>query len=385
MNTDTIKGFDDYVGELATKRAVIQEIVRQNFERFGFNPTETPIIESEEFVRGENPNDEAVSDIFKLKDKGNRKLALRYELTFPLKRIAKNKKLPFKRYQIGPVFRDEPIKGNRGRQFISCDVDIVGSTVKDDAEILSLVNNILKSLKIEGVIFVNNRKLLNEILNTEKIDKKYFEEVIREIDKLDKLSSKEVYDNLKKYNAENLLKIFNKEEKYFERYESYNEIKELREYCNNYSVKFEFMPSLARGLSYYTGTVFEIKTKNIKETIFGGGSYNFDGIQGVGFGVSIERLELVTNLQIELEKYLIVSLNEDKKAIKLANQLREQGKNVSIFYGKPSKALDYANSYKIQKVIFVGKKEVEKKQMIVKDMKTGKQIIFKIKESAKLK
>ena len=196
MNTDTIKGFDDYVGELATKRAVIQEIVRQNFERFGFNPTETPIIESEEFVRGENPNDEAVSDIFKLKDKGNRKLALRYELTFPLKRIAKNKKLPFKRYQIGPVFRDEPIKGNRGRQFISCDVDIVGSTVKDDAEILSLVNNILKSLKIEGVIFVNNRKLLNEILNTEKIDKKYFEEVIREIDKLDKLSSKEVYDNL---------------------------------------------------------------------------------------------------------------------------------------------------------------------------------------------
>jgi len=155
--------------------------------------------------------------------------------------------------------------------------------------------------------------------------------------------------------------------------------------CNNYSVKFEFMPSLARGLSYYTGTVFEIKTKNIKETIFGGGSYNFDGIQGVGFGVSIERLELVTNLQIELEKYLIVSLNEDKKAIKLANQLREQGKNVSIFYGKPSKALDYANSYKIQKVIFVGKKEVEKKQMIVKDMKTGKQIIFKIKESAKLK
>ena len=78
-------------------------------------------------------------------------------------------------------------------------------------------------------------------------------------------------------------------------------------------------------------------------------------------------------------------MNEDKKAIKLANQLREQGKNVSIFYGKPSKALDYANSYKIQKVIFVGKKEVEKKQMIVKDMKTGKQIIFKIKESAKLK
>src|SRR3989339_495913 len=224
------------------------------------------------------------------------------------------------------------------RQFISCDVDIVGSTVKDDAEILSLVNNILKSLKIEGVIFVNNRKLLNEILKTEKIEEKYFEEVIREIDKLDKLSSKEVYDNLKKYNAENLVKIFNKEEKYFERYESYNEIKELREYCNNYSVKFEFMPSLARGLSYYTGTVFEIKTKNIKETIFGGGSYNFDGIQGVGFGVSIERLEL-----------------------------------------------DYANSYKIQKVIFVGKKEVEKKQMIVKDMKTGKQIIFKIKESSKLK
>src|SRR3989344_6055531 len=98
---DTVKGFRDYVGDEASKRERIRKIVVSVFEKYNFDPAETPIVEYEEFVRGNNQNDEAVSDTFKLKDKGERKLALRYELTFPLKRIALNKKLPFRRYQIG--------------------------------------------------------------------------------------------------------------------------------------------------------------------------------------------------------------------------------------------------------------------------------------------
>lgn len=376
MKTETVKGFKDYLCEEAEKRALIKEVVKQVFEQYGFQPAETPTIEYEEFVRGENANDEAVSDTYKFRDKGNRKLALRYELTFPLKRIARNKKLPFKRYQIGRVFRDEPITGNRTREFTQCDADIIGSTLKDDAEILSVISTILKALKIEATIFVNNRKLLNEILEAQGI-KKNKEQIIREIDKLDKLSVKEVSKNLEKYCAEKVLKEFKKPIKEFEKYESFNEIKELLEYCKAYGVKVEFSPTLARGLAYYSGTVFEVKTKKIKETIFGGGSYVFNGTPGVGFGVSVERLSVVTSLKLTLEKYLIVSLNQDKKAIQLAQKLRGKGKNVSMFYGKPSKALDYANSYKIQNVIFVGENEVKKKVYKVKIMKTGREVLLK--------
>ena len=103
MKTDTVKGFSDSTGKEAKKREQIRGIITKNFQLFGFEPAETPLIEYEEFVKGENTQDDVISDIFKLQDKGKRKLALRYEFTFQLKRIAKNKKLPYKRYQIGPV------------------------------------------------------------------------------------------------------------------------------------------------------------------------------------------------------------------------------------------------------------------------------------------
>ncbi len=378
MNTDIIKGFRDYTGEDALKRAKMKEILENTFQTYGFEPAETPIIESEEFVVGTNSGDEAVSDRYKLEDKGKRKLALRYEFTFQLKRIANNKKLPWKRYQIGPVFRDEPVSSNRVRQLTQCDVDVIGSSVKDEAEVLKTFSEALKKLNIKFKICVNNRKLLNEILEELKIEEQDRAQVIREIDKLDKLSKEEVKTNLKKFKAEKALDIFTKPEKYFEKYSSYKEIKELREMCKFYGVEFDFVPFLARGLSYYNGSVFEIKTDKIKETICGGGSYMINGIQATGISASIERLEVLTKLDLNYEKYLIISLSEDKKAIELAQKLREKNKSVVMFYGKPSKALDYANSYKINKVIFVGEKEVKEKKFKVKDMRTGKETGLKL-------
>ena len=131
---DTVKGFKDYEGEDAIKREAIRKIIVDTFTRYGYSPVDTPIIESRQFVQGDNTDDEAVSDIFRLKDKGDRDLALRYEMTFPLKRLMQGKKLPYKRFAVGPVFRDEPVSGNRVRQFVQCDIDTVGSTVKDEAE-----------------------------------------------------------------------------------------------------------------------------------------------------------------------------------------------------------------------------------------------------------
>jgi histidyl-tRNA synthetase len=275
MKTDNVKGFKDYTNQEAEKRAEIKKIIQKQFELYGFEPAETPIIEYEEFVKADNSNDEAVSEIFKLQDRGKRKLALRYEFTFQLKRLAKNQKLPYKRYELGPVFRDEPISANRFRQFIQCDIDTIGSTIKDEAEILSIVSNILTQLKIKFTININNRKLLNEILEEQKIKDK--EAVIREIDKLDKLPESEVKKNLKKYKAQNLLSIFKKPESYFKKYKSYSEIQELKKYCKLYKTNIKFQPSLARGLSYYNSSVFEIKS-NIKESIAAGGSYRINNL-----------------------------------------------------------------------------------------------------------
>lgn len=372
---DTIKGFNDYTGSEAAKRAVVQEVIKNIFERYGFGPAETPVVEAEEFVKGENTNDEAVSDIFRLQDKGNRKLALRYEFTFQLKRLMKNKKLPYKRFQIGPVFRDEPVTGNRFRQFTQCDADIVGSKEKDVAEIFSIISETMKGLKINGEILINNRALLNEILKKENVREKDFENVIREIDKLDKLPKKEVKKNLEKFNCEKIVDLVSSPDiKKFEKYENFSKIKEIVSLAKIYGVNVSFSPSLARGLSYYNGIVFEIKTKKFRETVFAGGEFMFNGIQAVGFSGSLERICAVTDLKINLEKYLIVSLSQDKESIKLAQRLRKSGKSVIIFYGKPSKALEYANSQKISKVIFVGAKEIKQKKFILKNMSTGKQI-----------
>ncbi len=367
VKTETDKGFRDIESE---NRAAIRRIIEQTFKLYNFQAVETPIIEYEEFVKAGNENDEAISDIFKLQDKGGRKLALRYELTFQLKRLAKNKKLPYKRYEIGPVFRDEPVKTGRFRQFTQCDVDTIGSTVKDEAEILKIVSEIMKKLNIDYKIYINNRKLLNEILDENNIKNR--EHVIREIDKLDKQPEAKVRKTLKKFNADKILALFKKPESYFKKYKSYNEISELKEYCKAYNIKVNFQPSLARGLSYYNGTVFEIKTKGMKETVAGGGSYSVNGIPATGISFGLDRLEMLAKIKPEEKKILIISIGQDKKAIQLAEKIRKKTP-CSIYYGKPGKALDYANSQKFPYVIFLGKEEVAKKKIKLRDMKTGKE------------
>ena len=376
MKTESVKGFRDLTGEEAFKKEEIRKALIETFNKYDFEPAETPEIEYEEFVRGNNEQDETVSDIFKLKDKGKRNLALRYEFTFQLKRLAKNKKLPYKRYQIGSVFRDEPASANRFRQFTQADADIVGSSVKDEAEILALVKDTLNKLGTKFTIYFNNRKLLNEILNKEKIKNTF--QIIKELDKLDKLSEKEVRNNLKKYGAERILNIIKKPENFFKKYESYGEIQELKKYCKFYGFKIEFLPSLARGLSYYKGSVFEIKTPNFKETICAGGSYEINGVQSTGISFGIDRILQLVEVKNGMKKTLIVSLSQDKEGIRIARKLRGEGKNVAIYYGKPSKALEYANSYGFQEVVFVGEEEVSNGRFKVKNMNTGEENFLEI-------
>ncbi len=382
MNTNTSKGFQDFIGEEALKRAKIRSIIENEFRLFGFEPAETPLIESEEFVRGENANDEAVSEIFKLEDRGKRKLALRYEFTFQLKRLAKNQKLPYKRYQIGEVFRDEPISANRFRQFTQLDVDVVGSSLKDEAETFSLIKKVFEKLGIDFVIYFNNRKLLNEIMVSEKIEERNREQVIRELDKLDKLDKKEVADNLKKIGAEKILKVFEKGN--FEKYGSYKEIKELEKLCKNYGVKLEFLPTLARGLSYYNGTILEVKTKELRESICAGGAYKIGDIQSFGFSFGLERISGLSKVTGDRIKVQVISLDKDKEAISLVSNLREKGISTILMLDKTmSKAMEYANSRGIENVVFVGEEEIKKGKFKVKNMKSGKESFFGLSELIK--
>lgn len=383
-----VKGFNDYIGEEALKRAEIKKILVDTFERYGFNPVETPVIEYEEFVRGdasgsEGEKDEAISDIFRLKDKGDRELALRYEFTFQLKRLMRNQKLPFRRYSLGEVFRDEPVSANRYRQFVQADVDVVGSTVKDEAEILSLISEVLKKLGIEFKIYLGNRQLLNEILNNLGV-KDNANQILREIDKLGKISVSELKKNLKKLGAEKVLNFINLPEKEYEKYSSYKYVKDLKNALKNYGINVEFSPSLVRGLGYYNGNVWEIKTKKSDDSLGGGGSYEFNGVQCTGFAFGLDRISSLAKVPRNWNSVLIVSLDEDKQATKVAQKLRDVGGNrVSIYYGKPSKALEYANSYDYNQVIFVGAKEVKQKKVKVKDMISGREKLVTMQNISK--
>ncbi len=381
----TAKGFRDFVGEDALKRMKMKKIIQEQFELYGFEPVETPTIEFEEFVKGDNPKDEAVRDIFKLEDRGKRKLGLRYEFTFQLKRIAKNQKLPYKRFQIGSVFRDEPIRSGRLREFVQCDADIIGSSMKDEVECLKLGKNIFEKLELPVKIYVNNRKLINEILVSENVKEKDREQVIRELDKLDKLSKKDVADNLKKLRAEKLVKIFTGEERSFEKYNFYKEIKELKKMCKIYGFKVEFRPFLARGLSYYNGSVFEIWSDKLDVSLGGGGSYLVNEVQSTGISFGLEPIFLLSKIEGDNTKIQIISIGEDRTAIELAEKLRSEGISVNVLLDKSiGKAMDYANSKGIQKVIFVGKDEVSEKKFKIKDMKSGDEKFLSESEIFKL-
>ena len=370
---NTVKGFRDFGGEEAVKRAEIKKILAKTFESYNFEPAETPIIEQQEFVKGENTQDEVISDIFKLKDKGKRSLALRYEFTFQLKRLMKNKKLPYKRYQIGEVFRDEPVSSNRFRQFTQCDIDVIGSTARDEAEILSIVGEILKKLDVKYTILINSRELLNEILSEQKIKNK--EKVIRELDKLDKLSEKQVKENLKKLGADKLLTIFKKPGYYFKKYKAYKNLEILKKYCKDYKVDVNFQPNLARGLSYYNGSIFEIKSKSVKETICGGGSYMFNKIQSTGLSFGLERLSQLTKLKLDKQKTLVWPNSKDKQAINIAQKLRKNGDICEITYKtNMKKVFEYANAKEFSDLVFYDKK---RNKFIRRNLKTGKENLLK--------
>lgn len=413
----TARGVQDSPPEEKIIKNKVVDTLREVFQLYGFAPLETPIIERYEtltakFAAGEASD--ALKETFTLTDQGNRKLGLRFDLTVPLCRfVAMNPtlKMPFKRYEMGVVFRDGPIKAGRVRQFWQCDVDTIGSkSMLADAEILATTETGFNKLKLDTIIKVNNRKLLNGILEQAGIENK--EDAIIAIDKLAKIGVKGVTDELlekgfqkKQINVvfalvkENItLSELKKKIKTEEGKEGIKELEEVFSYLRMMGIKSaKFDVSLARGLAYYTGTIFEafMKKGKITSSLAGGGRYdqmigNFMGgnrivpAVGIAFGI-VPIMETIKEKE-ELTKrtpaqVLVIPIKTQKESLAIIQQLRNEKINATYdLNGRGmSKNLQYANALGIPYVVIIGSDELKKNKVLLRDMVTGDQKLLALK------
>jgi len=430
MELQLPKGMRDINPEDKIIRDEIVKNLIETFELYGFNPLETPIVErfdvlSAKFAAGETSD--AMKETFKLTDQGERNLGLRFDLTVPFARYVAmnpNLKLPFKRYQIGEVFRDGPIKLGRYREFWQCDVDIVGTkSMIADAELIKLALESFQKLKLDAYLEVNNRKLLQSLLVNAGVQIKDLQNVIIVMDKLAKIGLEGVKEELlkiiKKDSVAKIVKIleidgtptqmFEKLEpliKGMEAREALDELKELFSYFNKKqreNIKFNL--SLARGFGYYTGTVFEgfLRSSEVTSSICGGGRYNrmigeFIGFGdypavGISYGLDViaESIKMgdPETKKTKVKIYIIpikttkdVIQKSTKEAIRVVDKLRAAGINTDMDLSLKaiSKNLDYVDKMGIPYTLIIGKKEINQHRFTLRNMKTGKENLVNLDE-----
>ncbi|MEK6955582.1 MAG: histidine--tRNA ligase [Nanoarchaeota archaeon] len=391
----------------------IVEVIKKNFELYGFLPLETPTLQRYDVLASKYAGGaEILKETFKLNDQGNRDLALRYDLTVPLCiYVALNPtvKLPFKRYEIGKVFRDGPVSVERYREFWQCDADIVGSAnILSDVEIINLGLKIFNELKLDVQFKVNNRKILDSVLESAGIPKEKETTSVLIIDKLEKIGVEGVKKELREekltdVQIEKLLRLVSVEGNNYEKLEflktklnnkeGINEMEELAKYVP----EVYFDPSLARGLSYYTGIIFEVKLKNseVKSTITSGGRYdniigNFIGnnqkYPAIGISFGLDRIELaIKERKVEITKAYVIPIKQIEKSMEIVKELRDNGINsdVDLIGRSISKNLEYANTLGIPYVVIIGENEVKENKYTLRDMTTGKEEKLSVNELVK--
>ncbi len=418
MNIQTAKGVRDIPPEEKMIKNQVIDTLKDVFGLYGFSPLETPILErletlSSKFAAGEASD--ALKETFKLKDQGDRDLGLRFDLTVPLARFIAmnpNLKMPFKRYELGPVFRDGPIKLGRYREFWQCDVDTIGSkSMLADAEVLGVIDTVFKKLELPIVVKVNNRKVLNGILEQVGITRK--EDAIIAIDKLDKIGQKGVSEELlqRGFSQKQIEAMFefisedvtlaNLKLKITtaEGVAGIVELEELFLYLKEMGITSAvFDVSLARGLAYYTGTVYEafLKDGQIKSSLAGGGRWDnmigkFMGggreVPAVGVAFGLEPIMDTLKLQNKVGgktgvTVFVVPLGTVAESLKIVQELRTTGVKAGFSLGmkRMSKNLEYANSLGIPYVLILGEDELKQKKVLLRDMKSGEQQLLTLKD-----
>ncbi|MFC5465973.1 histidine--tRNA ligase [Lederbergia graminis] len=416
MNYQNVKGTQDYLPNEEVVRRDIKRTIVDVFIQYGYKPLETPILNYTELLASKyGGGAEILEEMYTLTDRGERDLALRYDLTIPFaKVVAMNPtlKMPFKRYEIGKVFRDGPIKTGRLREFTQCDVDIVGvESQLAEAELMLMAFDAFKKLQLQVTIQYNNRKLLTGMLRVFGTESEKINKVVLILDKLEKVGKDAVLSELNDQGLSNatlmLIEHFltdddNSSLSYFNSYAEKNEevrqglheLRELESYLEFLNIKEQcvFNPFLARGLEIYTGTIYEIflSDQSIKSSIGSGGRYdnaiggligNNENIStvGISFGldviftaISSSKEEIYENHNVD---YYVVPLGTQKEALLVANDLRNKGYKVEYEMSnkKLSKALDKANKEKIRNVVIIGENEVKNEQFKVKDMFSGEE------------
>lgn len=384
IKTQTLKGFRDFLPEEARKRQYVIDTLRKVFESYGFEPLETPALEYEEVLLGKYGEEEKL--IYEFKTRGGDEVALKYDQTVPLARvIAQYPDLPkpFKRYQIQTVWRGENPQKGRYREFLQCDVDIVGSSSPlADAEILSLVLAIYKKLGLQVTIKINDR------VNFAGLDKKY----VSAIDKLEKIGESAVLAELVEKgmaDAEASKALSELQDK--PKTENLKRILDVLEEMGEDTSRVKYEPTLARGLDYYTGMIFETIADGSAGSICSGGRWDkmigkFTGqdLPAVGFGLGFDRTMEVLEEQdllpplVSSTKVLVTMFSPELsiQSIKLAAMLRESGVNTELYsdeQAKLDKQLKYADKKGVPFVVVIGPEEAKAGTATVKNMETGEQ------------
>ena len=413
MKLMNVKGTFDYMPEDMAIRNRITDVLRKNFEKYGYLPIETPMLNYYDLLSYKYGDDaEILSEIYHLTDQGERDLGLRYDLTVPFCKVvglSKGLTMPFRRYEIGRVFRNGPVKAGRTREFYQCDVDVVGIDNRYiEAEQILMAIYTYRELGIEIYVKYNNRKLMSGIILASGVNSNDIDKVIGIIDKLDKVSKEELYDMLRDIGLKDTIidKLFDLFSMDYSQYESISfnddmkeavklfneglsEIKELNEYLSELGIIDDciFTPTLARGLSIYTGVVFEFydKLKRINCAIGAGGRYdkiitnfmdNGEEYPAVGLSFGLEPIFVIlkeSEKKVRLIDIYMVPFGEEKERVetlKLASKFRSMGYRVLIEMKKKKigKCFEYADRENIHYVMIVGSDEVNSQVFKIKDM-----------------
>lgn len=414
MDYKNVRGTQDYLPEQECIRRNIRRTLEDTFIAYGCKPLETPILNYTSLMASKYAGGaEILQEMYLLSDRGERDLSLRYDLTIPFaKVIAMNPTLPmpFKRYEIGKVFRDGPIKAGRFREFTQCDVDIVGvDSQAAEAELMMIAIDAFEKLEQDIVIQYNNRKLLVGLLGIFEVDANFQSQVILILDKIEKVGNAAVLAELKELGLEESaiksIEHFLQDNRkntlaYFVQYEEpliqegLAEVLELERYLNMLGITESclFNPLLARGLEIYTGTIYEIFVRDgrIKSSIGSGGRYDnaigglLGGTEkfatvGISFGLDVIFTAMMLgkqkNQQAPIDIY-IIPINTIAESLVLAKVLRKEHRvEVELSGKKIRKAMDKANRENIPFVIVLGEEEVTQGQYILKNMHTGDSFI----------
>lgn len=418
LKLQNLKGTVDYLPKEQLVREKIFSTLKGVFEKYGFLPLDTAILCPFELLSSKYAGGaEILKEVYKLKDQGERDLGLRYDLTVPFsKTIAANQNivLPFRRYEIGKVFRNGPVKLGRLREFYQCDIDVCGIEGRFvEVEFFQMALEGYGKLGLDVEIKWNNRKYLSGIIQEAGIEEDLSSKSILALDKLEKVGRSEVEKELleigcQQDSAKKLFELLGMNLSEVEKIatcdllkEGLDEVQEVQKIVDE--LKLEncvFSSTLARGLEIYTGTVWEIfdRTGKIKSSLGGGGRYDKiigkfidNGVEypalGMSFGIEpiyalLEEKE-TNQSRIDIS---IFAFDLNSKILDIASKLREQGLNVVVDYRnkKLKKSLEQANSQKIPFVAIIGEDEIKEGKIAVKNMLDGTQVSLPISEAAEL-